>query len=155
MIYGLLILCILFPIYVYVGYPLILFILSKTTTFTLPTDIYKKDISIVMIVCNEADNVDKKINNLLNLNYSGGEVKLIIVDDASNDETLSIIQSYGVRVHSISSPERLGKANGLNLAMAKIETELVMMVDCRQEIEDDALIYLSSWFERYPDMGGC
>jgi len=153
MLWILLILSILFPIYVYVGYPAILYILRKNSDIVIPELKYIGDISIIMVVCNEEKNIEKKINNLLELNYSGGSVEIYIVDDASNDNTLTIAQSFGDKIKCISSQGRLGKSNGLNLAMSKVTTELVMMVDCRQELDSNVLINLSSWFKGEPSMG--
>lgn len=149
----LLILAITFVFYVYVGYPLILFLIRKYKDVQIPSQEYVGDISIVMVVCNEQQRVNEKIKNLLALNHSGGRKKIIVVDDASTDNTLDILNQYSNEITIISSPRRLGKANGLNLAMELVDTELALMVDCRQEIELDVIQYLSSWFVNNDNMG--
>lgn len=145
-------LCILFVIYTYVGYPFILWVLTKDKAIEFPDHTYNKDITILMVVCNEEKNIENKINNLLSLKYKGNK-KIIIVDDKSDDDTIKIINKFSDKVTLINSRTRLGKANGLNIGMDFVTTELVMLVDCRQRIEKKSLIYLSSWFDSSIDIG--
>lgn len=144
--------CVLFIFYVYLGYPLFLFLSTYKKTIPLPSGVYTDDISILMVVCNEEKSIGRKIENLLSLNCHGNK-KIVIVDDNSDDDTCNIIKQYKDKIHLIQSPERLGKANGINIGISAIDTELVLMVDCRQRIEKNALVYLSSWFLRGSNIG--
>jgi len=144
--------CLLFVVYVYALYPLSLYFLAKRKTIVMPTRKYVGDVSIVMVVCNEEAHVAKKVRNLLGLEHSGGDTNIIVVDDASDDATLRMLGEF-TDITVIRSKQRKGKANGLNLAMKEVRTELVMMVDCRQSLELDALVYLASWFVENPKMG--
>jgi cellulose synthase/poly-beta-1,6-N-acetylglucosamine synthase-like glycosyltransferase len=139
------ILCLFFVLYVYFFYPFILFLLTKNRKLIVPVECYTGDVSIVMIVCNEDTSVEKKIRNLKELNFSGGHKNIIVVDDCSDDKTVSILKNCP-DITVLESKERRGKANGINIAMKYVNTELVLLVDCRQKIEPDALEYLTSWF---------
>lgn len=145
--------CVIFIIYVYIGYPLVLWFLSKIINRELSLSEYNGDISILLVVCNEADSITCKLDNLLALNYGRGDVKIVVVDDASDDKTYEILKSYEDRVQLIASSKRTGKANGINLGMQCIDTELVLMVDCRQKIDLDSLNFLSSWFTQNQKVG--
>ncbi|MEY8252921.1 MAG: glycosyltransferase, partial [Colwellia sp.] len=147
------IVCIFFIFYVYVGYPFLLWLLTRNTKLTFPSNNYFGDISVVMVVCNEGNMAAKKIQNLLSLKYSGGSTHIYVVDDASDDNTVEIVSEYSNRITFISSETRQGKAHGLNLAMEQAKTELVMLVDCRQELEVNVVEYLASWFTDDPAMG--
>lgn len=153
MLWAILILSVFFVFYVYVGYPLLLFVLKRKVPFSFPSKSYEGDISIVMVVFNEEKNIETKLNNLLNLNWNSGHVQIYVVDDGSTDGTLDVIRSFGDHVTLIQSSGQAGKANGLNLAMECVQTELVLMVDCRQELEEDVLVHLSSWFADDSKMG--
>jgi len=144
--------CLIFVAYVYAIYPLALFFLAKRKTIAVPTVQYIGDISIVMVVCNEEASVARKIKNLQDLHINGGVKKIIVVDDASDDATVEILSDFS-DITIIRSKQRSGKASGLNLAMEEVDTELVMLVDCRQTVELDALIHLASWFVENPKMG--
>jgi len=146
--------------YTFVGYPLLLKLWLKASIDSsshncrvrLQCD-YKKEISVLLVACNEAETIRKKIENIFSFNYEKNKIKLFIVDDASDDNTVSIVESYqdlypDNRVILIKNKTRSGKASGLNKGMQKINTELVMLVDARQEINADALMNLASWF--YP-----
>ncbi len=144
--------CLFFIAYVYFIYPIVLIFLARNKAIALPRESYKGDVSIVMVVCNEEENIEDKLKNLMNLHYQGGIKKIIVVDDGSDDKTAEIIKLY-VEVTLLTSECRLGKANGLNLAMECVDTELVMFVDCRQTLELNSLEYLTSWFKVNPRMG--
>lgn len=146
-------LSVLFIFYVYLGYPIILWVASLFFSRELIRKNYNGDISILLVVCNEEKNIANKLDNLLALQYGRGKVDIYIVDDASNDSTCEIIRGYGDQVKLIRSKGRKGKANGINLGMEYINTELVLMVDCRQRIGLDSLNLLSSWFTINSKMG--
>lgn len=144
---------VLFIIYVYLGYPMLLWIFTRDIDKEYPDVAYQGDISVVMVVCNEAKNICKKIDNLKELSYRGGDLRFIIVDDCSDDNTLELIAASGFDCTLLKSLERKGKASGINLAMKNVTTELVTLIDCRQELELQAIEHLSSWFEARSKFG--
>jgi len=144
--------CLLFVVYVYALYPLTLYLLARRKSIIAPTVDYVGDISIVLVVCNEEQSVSRKIQNLQDLEFNGGDKNIIVVDDASDDTTFKILSEF-TNITVLRSGHRSGKANGLNLAMKEVATELVMMVDCRQSLELDSLKHLASWFVGNPKMG--
>ncbi len=144
--------CLFFVVYVYALYPLSLYLLAKNKLVIVPISPYLGDVTILMVVCNEGVNVARKIRNLQELHFNGGAKKIIVVDDASDDDTVSILSGFeGVTI--IESKLRSGKASGLNLGMRAVDTELVMLVDCRQRLEMDVIVHLASWFVGNPKVG--
>lgn len=147
------VLSIAFVFYVYFGYPLLIWFLARGQSKQYPEQIYQGDISIVMVVCNEAKSIKAKLKNFSQLSYQGGELQFFIVDDASDDNTCQLIKESNLNIKLIKNSKRQGKAAGINLAMAEIRTELVMLVDCRQELEPNVVEHLSSWFSSDEKMG--
>jgi cellulose synthase/poly-beta-1,6-N-acetylglucosamine synthase-like glycosyltransferase len=145
--------CIIFVVYVYLGYPLLLWLATKNSKKNYPEKVYMGDISIIMVVCNESMNIREKLINIKKLNYSGGNINIIIVDDASTDDTCQFIENSELDIQLIKNDIRKGKANGINLAMAGVKTELAMLIDCRQELELNVIEYLSSWFSESDKVG--
>lgn len=137
--------------YTFFGYPFYLYLKTKNIDSNRLTWKYPdREITILMVVCNEGPSIGKKIENLFNLDYPSEKMKLIVVDDASDDETVEVIRSYNdPRLTLLIQPERSGKSAGLNIGMESAQTELVLLVDARQEITLNSLRDLSSWF--YPD----
>ena len=130
----LLMLFIVMIFYTFVGYPLLLKLWLKASIDSsshncrvrLQCD-YKKEISVLLVACNEAETIRKKIENIFSFNYEKNKIKLFIVDDASDDNTVSIVESYqdlypDNRVILIKNKTRSGKASGLNKGMQKISS---------------------------------
>ena len=139
-------------LYVFVGYPLILSVLVRIKPAVecrqAPCGNEKFSITAVMIVCNEEKFIVDKINNLLSLQYTEKKLKILIVDDASTDQTVDLIKGFNSdRVTLLKTKERSGKAAGINYAMEHVTSDLVMMLDARQSINFTSAKDLSSWFE--------
>jgi len=147
--------------YTFAGYPILLKIWLNISNKSSVSGInsrlqcdYKKEISVLLVACNEEAYIGGKIENIFKFYYEKDKIRLVIVDDASDDKTTSIVEKYQSRnpEHSITlikNKIRSGKAYGLNQGMKKINTELVMLVDARQEINKTAMSNLASWF--YPN----
>jgi biofilm PGA synthesis N-glycosyltransferase PgaC len=136
--------------YIFAGYPLLLFILAKNKggKKSPPVGSYKNSITAVIVVCNEESVVEEKINNILSLDYPEEKLNLIIVDDASTDNTVDFIKRVNSkRIMLLTTKQRSGKAAGLNYAMEFVNSDLVFMLDARQSINLTAAKDLSSWFE--------
>ena len=69
-------------------------------------------ISIITVVWNNSKTIRDAINSVLNQSYK--DVEYIVVDGASTDGTIEIVQSYGDKIKFISE-----KDNGLYDAMNK------------------------------------
>jgi len=142
-------------LYIFIGYPMFLYILSKIHNVAYPiADSDNLSWCVLMVVCNEERLIKNKLDNLLKLECDGILPDIYIVDDCSDDKTTHIIKSENNdRLVVISQSERSGKASGINLAMKSINSDLVLMVDVRQEIELDAAVKLSKWFRADPAVG--
>ncbi len=139
-------------LYVFVGYPLILSVLVRVKPAVecrqAPCGHEKFSITAVMVVCNEEKFIVDKIKNLLSLQYTKKKLEILIVDDASTDQTVDLINGFNSdRVTLLKTKERSGKAAGINYAMAHVTSDLVMMLDARQSINITSAKDLSSWFE--------
>jgi cellulose synthase/poly-beta-1,6-N-acetylglucosamine synthase-like glycosyltransferase len=100
-------------------------------------------VSIVLPTYNEADIIETKIADLLELDYPMEKVELIVVD-SSDDETPDLIREYlADRDHPeltlIGEDERRGLAVALNEAYAAANNEMVVKTDCDSFVAEDAL----------------
>ena len=105
-------------------------------------------LSIVMIVRNEAAVLDRKLRNLLALNYPPDLCEIIVFPDGSTDATNDMLREASIdpRVRIILATEARGKGVGLNQAIAIAHGEIVVFTDARQMIEPDALHLLAQNF---------
>ena len=90
-----------------------------------------------------------KINNALALDYPAERLSIMVVSDASTDNTDALVtelatQSPQVKLLAIS--ERRGKTAGLNRAMEQIDSDLVIFTDANAMFDRDALNHLLTPF---------
>ncbi|WP_435154294.1 glycosyltransferase [Haladaptatus sp. DFWS20] len=101
------------------------------------------NVSIVLPTYNEADIIEKKLDDLLEQDYPMEKVELVVVD-SSDDETPDLIRDYLADYEHpsltlIEEEERRGLAPALNDAYAAAENEMVVKTDCDSFVADDAL----------------
>lgn len=97
-------------LYVYLGFPFLLLILSKIKPDRVKKKEFFPTVSLIISVCNEEDIIEQKIKNTLELDYPK-ELLEIIVASESNDRTNEIVKKYersGIKLIAFSNRE--GKA---------------------------------------------
>jgi poly-beta-1,6-N-acetyl-D-glucosamine synthase len=109
---------------------------------------YTPYVSIVLVVRNEAEIIEDKIQNLLTVNYPQELREIIVVSDGSTDGTNEMISRFREcsSVRMILKPRSEGKAAGLNDAVLASRGEIVVFTDARQQIEPDAIARLAEDF---------
>ena len=104
-------------------------------------------ISVVMCTWNGEKFVEQQIRSILDQSYS--PIELLISDDASTDNTPSILQKFqsDERVTIIHQPVNIGLSKNYNLVLGKVKGEFIACSD-----QDD--IWLSQKIESlYRDIG--
>jgi cellulose synthase/poly-beta-1,6-N-acetylglucosamine synthase-like glycosyltransferase len=126
--------------YTYVGYWALLSLRSKIGVRRVEAEPVQPPVSIVMVVRNEEAVVERKIVNLLALDYPAERKQIVVVSDGSTDRTNEILALHAAdEVTVLCSSESRGKAAGLNRALAECRGEVVVFTDVRQPIENAAL----------------
>ncbi len=141
-------------IYTYIGYLILLFILSKFINNKCETHInnFEPPVTIILVFRNEEDKIIEKVKNLINLNYDKEKVSIILVNDHSTDNSIDILNKFINNNLSIVNPILIltnsgnGKAMGINTAVEyikslnnKIHNRLIMLCDTRQIFDRKAL----------------
>ena len=127
--------------YSYIVYPVLLIILDKardTTILNYSGDLPK--VSVIIAAYNEEKVIDKRIENLLSLDYPKDSLEIIIASDGSDDgtnEILGRVEDGRVTVEVFS--ERRGKVNVLNDVVPKAKHNIVVFSDANTAFEKDAL----------------
>lgn len=80
-----------------------------------------------MAARNAAKTVKRSIDSVMSQDYPG-DVRLIVVDDASTDDTYRIVSNYD-EVLVLSNKSQLGRSNSRNKALEHATTELVAIQD--------------------------
>lgn len=127
--------------YANLGYPVVLWVLSRLRSKPTTTGDFDEKwpkLSVVMVAHNEAERISTKLGNLLESDYPG-EIEVIVVCDGCDDATAQVSRQLGgARVKTIET-ERCGKAAGLNLGVAAASSSIVVFADVRQVFEPDAI----------------
>jgi glycosyltransferase involved in cell wall biosynthesis len=82
------------------------------------------------------------------------DVKIVVADNNSTDETRSVVQSYDAkfkgRLKYVFEP-RQGKSYALNTAIAETSGDLVGMIDDDEQVDEGWFEVVREWF-RHPDV---
>lgn len=110
--------------------------------------------SIIMPVYNVENYVSKAIESVLVQTY--GSFELIIVNDCSPDNSLSICKRYAAkdkRIHIISLPKNGGLSNARNVGMKAMRGDYVLFLDSDDWWEANLLDVVASAIKNnYPEM---
>lgn len=141
--------------YTYVGYPAWLWLRGRLRPSRVQSGALQPFASIVMVVRNEERVIERKLENLLALDYPEQKLEVVVVSDGSTDGTESILRQYArnPRVQAVLNQLARGKASGLNDALNVAHGEIVVFMDARQKIESGGLRIL---MENFADLRvGC
>ena len=127
-----------------------------------------KEISIIIPVYNAENTLDRCINSILQQSYK--EYEIILVNDASMDNSLSILKKYekNERINIINLKENRGVSNARNIGVNKVVGKYIMFIDSddwieetyceelhRQITEENVGLAICSWNEHNIQMNKC
>ncbi len=139
--------------YCYLGYPLLLILVSKYVKKTIKKGNKFPTVTIIISVCNEEKTIEHRLRNLFSLDYPREKLKIIIGSDGSTDRTNEIVRSFDdSRIFLIEKSQRRGKIATLNTIVPHADSEILVFADARQFFSIDALRELVSNFSN-PKVG--
>jgi poly-beta-1,6-N-acetyl-D-glucosamine synthase len=143
-----------FIAYTYAGYLIWLWMRAKLRPWPVRRGPVEPAVSIVMAVHNEERVLERKLQNLLQLNYPAERCQIVVVSDGSSDRTEEILHQHAgnPRLYSVMNQLPRGKAVALNSGIEMCQGEIVVFTDARQMIEADALRLLMQNFAD-PEVG--
>jgi len=105
-------------------------------------------VTIIVPCFNEERTVNKTIQSLLNLDYPKSLLSIILVNDGSTDGTLRELDKFkNYPQVNIFSKENGGKHTALNLALEKVQSDLVGCLDADSFVNADALKKIVPFFD--------
>jgi cellulose synthase/poly-beta-1,6-N-acetylglucosamine synthase-like glycosyltransferase len=134
-------------IYIYIGYPLIVWLLAQMKHRQIRKAPFLPTVTIVIPAYNEEEHIRETLINKLRLDYPKEKMEIIVVSDHSTDQTDEIIKEYlssGVRL--IRQESRGGKTSALNKAVGEAAGEIIVFSDGNSLYEKDALKHLVANF---------
>jgi len=140
---------VLFAVYPYVGYPAILYMLARRyPNPVVPTDSRQPSVAILIAAYNESAVIERRVQNIQDIEYPTDRWKLLIGSDGSDDDTVGIARAAakGLPVEIIDFPTRRGKAAVVRDLLRKADAEIVVLSDANTHFERDAIGRLVRWF---------
>jgi cellulose synthase/poly-beta-1,6-N-acetylglucosamine synthase-like glycosyltransferase len=139
-------------LYAYVGYPLLVWVLSRwfgrgnqapdTNEESLPS------VSLLIAAYNEEAVIEGRILNALAMDYPAEKLEIVVASDGSSDGTSEIVQRYAGRgVRLLPFTPRRGKASALNAAFPELRGEIVLMSDANTQNDRLAARRIVRWFQ--------
>jgi glycosyltransferase involved in cell wall biosynthesis len=133
--------------YTFLGYPLLLFLISPVRRMVHRRAPIFPTVSLIVAVHNESSVLPQKIENCLALNYPKDKLEIFIVSDGSTDGTPEIVRSYAERgVKLIELPERRGKHYAQMIARDAAKGEILVFTDASIRMCPNALEKIVSNF---------
>ncbi len=115
-------------IYIYIGYPLLLLILSKIKMNPHKIDkSFFPPISFIIPAHNEEEVIEAKLKNSLAIDYPN-EVEIILALDGSTDRTLEIASQFP-QINIKNFESRGGKMAVLNEVVPQTKNEIIVFTD--------------------------
>jgi len=141
-------------VYTYFGYPAWLWLRSRRRPRPVRLAPSTPSVSIVMVVRDEEQVVERKLDNLLSLDYPAELLQIVVVSDGSRDRTADILRqnASNPRLSVVLKQLACGKASGLNDALELAYGEIIMFTDARQLLQPDSVRFMMENFSD-PEVG--
>jgi len=129
------------PVYVYLGYPLLLLLIrSVYTKKHLIDESQTPSVTLIVSCYNESDVIADKINNCLAIDYPKQSLEIIFISDGSTDGTDERVNDLSTdQIKLIRQEGRLGKTSGLNLGVAEAIGDIIVFSDANAMYQKDAI----------------
>src|SRR4051812_13110863 len=129
--------------YAYVGYPAVLWLLSRFRSYgtgDIESDTSLPSVSLIVSAFNEERVFGQKIENALSLDYPKALLEIVDVSDDSSDRTCEIALGFADRGVILRHYEgRMGKTACLNRALPLAAGRIVVFSDANSLYEMGAL----------------
>jgi cellulose synthase/poly-beta-1,6-N-acetylglucosamine synthase-like glycosyltransferase len=124
-----------------VGYPLVAAALARVRARPVRKGDGTPVVTLIVAAHNEEDVIERRLQNLLALDYPPERLQIVVASDASTDRTNELVEQVAAReprVRLLRCP-RGGKVAAQNLAVRETESELLAFSDANAQWQPDAL----------------
>lgn len=138
--------------YTYLGYGILLYIivlLKRSFSSAKPQQYSFEELpgmTLIVACYNEADILDEKVKNTLDLQYPMEKLNLYFVTDGSNDNSVEVLKKYD-RVVTFHDDKRAGKVAAVNRVMPHVKTPIVAYCDANTFLNPEALVHLARHYK--------
>jgi poly-beta-1,6-N-acetyl-D-glucosamine synthase len=121
---------IIYILYVYVGYPLLVVVISQLKPAFVDTVTDFPMVTLLIAAFNEEVVIAEKLENSLGLDYPREKLQILVAADGSDDKTVEIIKSFADQGVELSyQPARRGKMAAITNAIQFVRGDLIVFSD--------------------------
>ena len=113
----------------------------------------KPKVTVLITIHNHEKYIGRCIRSLISQKLNKKLFEILIVNDASTDNSEAIIDVFGKDVTYLKNKRRIGLPGSLNLGIKKIKTPYFVRVDSDDYVNENFLEYLVNFIEynKYKD----
>jgi len=108
----------------------------------------EKKISLITVVLNDEDNIEKTISSIINQTHKN--IEYIIVDGLSKDRTLPKIKKYKKYINKIISEKDNGLYDAMNKGLKQSNGDIVGIINSGDIYYKNTLKHVNYYFNKYP-----
>jgi cellulose synthase/poly-beta-1,6-N-acetylglucosamine synthase-like glycosyltransferase len=130
--------CVAALAYVYVGYPLLVWMVSKLFPEPVVRGAIEPNVTVLITAFNEEAAIRHKIENTLAIEYPDTKLEILVASDGSTDGTDDIVREFerhGVKLLRVDG--RKGKTATQNAAVAQATGEIILFSDATTDYTPD------------------
>ena len=127
-------------VYIYIGYPVLVWILARIWGREPIRRPCIPSVSLLIPAYNEEAHIEHKLRNSLGLDYPKDRLEIVVASDGSTDRTNAIVERFrGRGVKLLAMRDNIGKTSMLNHIVPQLRGEIVVFSDVTSELESGAL----------------
>lgn len=111
--------------------------------------------AIVILNWNGRDFLERYLPSVVNSVKGIDGVRVIVADNASNDDSVAFLKSAFPSVEIIQLRKNHGFAIGYNKALEKVDADCYLLLNSDVEVPPEWFLPLKEWMELHPDCGIC
>ena len=134
--------CLFIAIYPYFIYPVTACLVGRLRSRQVLAKPWSGSVAVVIAAHNESRTIAAALKNKLRQRVEGISLKVIVVSDASTDNTDAVVEQIAKadpRVTLIRQERRRGKTAALNAAFESVWSDVIVFSDANSIYEEDAI----------------
>lgn len=138
-------------VYTFVGYGFLLFFLVKIKRLFVKKRVFNQEfelpsVTILVAAYNEADIIEAKIQNTLDLDYPKHKLQIIFITDGSSDDTPEKIKPYS-EIRLMHENIRTGKMAAIKRAIPEVTNDIIVFTDANTFLNQIAIKQLVKHYQ--------
>lgn len=127
---------VLLALYIYIGYPILMFLLSRLFPQPVRKTGIEPRVSLIIAAHNEQQHIADKLHNALALDYPPEKLEIIVASDCSTDQTDDIVRRFAdCRIKLYEQSERQGKTRAQHRAASISTGDILIFSDATTQYQ--------------------